>query len=164
MLTEKEMLDAMIERWVRFREIADKRIRTLEQLRSQLDTADLRGFIDDLRGIDDAFAGPGHHEEPAAVGPSKESRAVVAGASIGRDGAKQIRGDRNPNRLRILELATAGAVSVPDLWRRFRADGNPLTKQAIDAWVRKLVEEGLLVREASPDSSAKHVFRRSEVR
>lgn len=79
----------------------------------------------------------------------------------GEDDGRQIRGDRNPNRLLILDLTAEQALTVTGIQRELAARGKNLSKQSIDNWVKRLLKQGLLDRETSPDPASKFQYRRS---
>lgn len=79
----------------------------------------------------------------------------------GEDERVQVRGERNPNRLLILELTTEQRLTVPQLQREMKARGQEISKQSVSNWVSKLITQGLLQQVPASDPAAKYAFQRT---
>lgn len=188
---DKEWLEASIQKCERILQVVVKRLELLRGLRAELDV-DLVDLLRELDGavvedssqkVDTKEQGNSPREEVASVvddDKDKLTREVVVSESAAankknEDGKvdavkarqqrseRQVRGDQNPNRLMILKLTRERAMTVPSLERELSARIGRISKQSVDNWVKKLLDEGLLLREDSPDPAAKYQYRRSDI-
>lgn len=187
MTTEKQILDAKIQRWERVLKRVQIRLQRLRDLRAQYDVDD--EIEDELRellavsddGIDptklDQMTNHSRVEQQTASKndasddaanetKNEESHEDVHNVSpddseIGETEANKsaVRGKRNRTRRMILTLSAKQSLTVPAMKVEMGKRGHHVTTQAITRWVRKLMEEGLLVHEEAKTKTAKHQYR-----
>lgn len=192
MLTEKQLLDAKIQRWERMLTRIENRLKSLRNLRAQYDADDeleheLRELLvtsDNGTPLDSTIspetpdspeireASTPRIDEVHYVERADEPNEVELDEGLGSDGhtqedvqtknkntERQSRGKHNRTRRLILAVTVRKPLTVPAMHREMAARRWIVSKQAIDIWVKRLIEDGLLKREASEDPTAKFQYR-----
>jgi DNA-binding transcriptional ArsR family regulator len=119
--------------------------------------------VDDESKVDNLVTPPTQQESKLLKSENEvRARLTNLAAPKKKNRERQVRGDWNPNRLLILKLTRTTPMTVPELQRELSSRIGKLSKQSVDNWVKKLLEEGLLSREDSPDSISKNRYRRTD--